>query len=126
MDASLDSAFGPYAAKMETAGLPRLAIDCFRYYFEEYRHGDAGFMREDSISPVTDVPDVSALAGHRDAGRRALAKAVVIKLNGGLGTSMGLSAAKSLLPAKAGYSFLDLIVRQVLHLRRQYDCALPL
>jgi UTP--glucose-1-phosphate uridylyltransferase len=126
MDASLDSAFAPYAAKMEAAGLPRIAIDCFRYYFERYRHGDAGFMREESISPVTDVPDVGALAGHRDAGRRALAKAVVIKLNGGLGTSMGLSAAKSLLPAKAGYSFLDLIVRQVLHLRRHNDCALPL
>ena len=118
--------FAPYAAKMHAAGLPRLAIDCFRFYFEQYERGAAGFLRETEISPVTDVPDVGELARHRDAGRRALGRAVVIKLNGGLGTSMGLSAAKSLLPAKAGYSFLELIVRQVLHLRREHDCALPL
>src|SRR5262245_39915623 len=126
MDASLDFAFAPYAAKMQGAGLPQLAIDCFRFYFEQYRGGAAGFLRETDIGPVTGVPDVGDLARHRDAGRRALGKAVVIKLNGGLGTSMGLSAAKSLLPAKAGFSFLDLIARQVLDLRRRHDCALPL
>ena len=58
MDASLDFAFAPYATKMKAAGLPQLAIDCFRYYFEQYRRGAAGFLRESEISPVTDVPDV--------------------------------------------------------------------
>ncbi|HWP64875.1 MAG TPA: UTP--glucose-1-phosphate uridylyltransferase [Candidatus Limnocylindria bacterium] len=126
MDESLAAAFAPFAAKMEAAGLPRLAIDCFRHYFEHYRRGETGLMPESSIAPVTDVPDVAALAGYRAAGRQALGRAVVIKLNGGLGTTMGLSAAKSLLPAKGGLSFLDLIVRQVLHLRREHGCALPL
>ncbi len=37
----------------------------------------------------------------------------MLKLNGGLGTSMGLEKAKSLLPVKEGKTFLDLIAEQV-------------
>jgi UTP--glucose-1-phosphate uridylyltransferase len=46
-------------------------------------------------------------------GEAALGKTAVIKLNGGLGTSMGLEQAKALLPVKQGLSFLDIIARQV-------------
>ena len=42
-----------------------------------------------------------------------LSSTAVLKLNGGLGTSMGLEKAKSLLPVKDGKSFLDLIALQV-------------
>jgi UDP-N-acetylglucosamine pyrophosphorylase len=41
----------------------------------------------------------------------------VLKLNGGLGTSMGLEQAKSLLEVKDGHTFLDLIALQVRHQR---------
>ena len=68
-------------------------------------------------------------AGRDAAGRRGAAgagdapslldQAVVIKLNGGLGTSMGMTRAKSLLEAKDGLTFLDLIARQVLALRER-------
>jgi UTP--glucose-1-phosphate uridylyltransferase len=126
MTVSATAAFEPFAAKMQAAGLPPLAIECFRFYFEQYRHGGASFVPEAAITPLDDVPDAGGLERHREAGRRALAHAVVVKLNGGLGTSMGLSAAKSLLPAKNGQSFLDLIVRQVLHLRQTHACPLPL
>jgi UTP--glucose-1-phosphate uridylyltransferase len=50
---------------------------------------------------------------------------VVIKLNGGLGTSMGLTKAKSLLPVRDGLTFLDLIARQILSLREQSQAAIP-
>ena len=50
----------------------------------------------------------------------------MIKLNGGLGTSMGMERAKSLLCVRRGLSFLDVIARQVLHLRREYGATLPL
>jgi UTP--glucose-1-phosphate uridylyltransferase len=120
------AAFAPFAAKMEAAGVPQLAIDWFRFYFEQYRRGEAGVIPEASITPVDDIPDAGGLESYGAAGRRALGQAVVIKLNGGLGTSMGLSAAKSLLPAKDGRSFLDLIVRQVLHLRATEGCRMPL
>jgi UTP--glucose-1-phosphate uridylyltransferase len=51
---------------------------------------------------------------------------VVIKLNGGLGTSMGLDRAKTLLRVRDDLTFLDVIARQVLALRRRYDARLPL
>jgi UTP--glucose-1-phosphate uridylyltransferase len=53
-------------------------------------------------------------------------RAVVIKLNGGLGTSMGMTGPKSLLPVKEGLTFLDIIVRQVLALRERFGAGLPL
>ena len=50
----------------------------------------------------------------------------MLKLNGGLGTSMGMTRAKSLLEVKDGLTFLDLIVRQVLDLRKRSGARLPL
>ena len=50
----------------------------------------------------------------------------MIKLNGGLGTSMGLDRAKSLLEVRDGLSFLDIIARQVLGARQEHDVPLPL
>lgn len=49
-----------------------------------------------------------------------MAKAAVFKLNGGLGTSMGLEKAKSLLEVKDGKTFLDLIAEQVKYQRQKY------
>ena len=46
----------------------------------------------------------------------ALDSVVVLKLNGGLGTSMGMTRAKSLIEVKDGHTFLDVIVRQAEHL----------
>ena len=50
----------------------------------------------------------------------------MIKLNGGLGTSMGMHRAKSLLEVKDGLSFLDVIARQVLALREAGGARIPL
>lgn len=52
---------------------------------------------------------------NRSGGEKYLPETVVLKLNGGLGTSMGLDKAKSLLPVKGDDSFLDLTAKQVLH-----------
>ena len=51
---------------------------------------------------------------------------MIIKLNGGLGTGMGMEKAKSLLKVKNDLSFLDIIARQVLHIRNKYNCKLPM
>ena len=83
-------------------------------------------MPEDSIEPVGDLPALDDLPHDEEAEHEALRKAIVLRLNGGLGTSMGLSQAKSLLEAKDGLSFLDIIARQVLALREQHDAELPL
>ena len=50
----------------------------------------------------------------------------MLKLNGGLGTSMGMTRAKSLIEVKDGLSFLDVIVRQVLGLRERHGARIPL
>src|SRR5204862_7329787 len=70
------------------------------------------------------VPSAHDLPAEADAS--ALDATVVIKLNGGLGTSMGMTQAKSLLEVKDGLSFLDVIVRQTLQLRRRHGVRLPL
>src|SRR3982750_137164 len=49
-------------------------------------------------------------------GPQALDRTVTIKLNGGLGTSMGMTKAKSLLEVKDGLTFIDIIVRQATEL----------
>ena len=84
-------------------------------------------MPEDSIEPVDDLPHLDhTCRSDAQAEREVLQKAIVLRLNGGLGTSMGLTSAKSLLVAKDGLSFLDIIARQVLALRAEHDARLPL
>jgi len=79
------------------------------------RHGPA--KQRNAFSRLTETDE---------AGKAALKRAVVIKLNGGLGTSMGLERAKSLLPVRDDLSFLDLIARQVLALRSSVGTDIPL
>jgi UTP--glucose-1-phosphate uridylyltransferase len=69
------------------------------------------------------VPSIDDLP---EADSSVLERAVVLKLNGGLGTSMGMTKAKSLLEVKEGHTFLDVIVRQVLHLRERDGADIPL
>merc|ERR1712093_959131 len=54
-----------------------------------------------------------------------LNKLAVVKLNGGLGTSMGCVGPKSVIEVRDGMSFLDLSVRQIEHLNRTYDVNVP-
>ncbi len=108
-----DTRFAPFAEKMHRAGLPEIFIRTFAWYYEQLLIGDTGLIAEDSIQPVDVLPDVEDFPEiMADIGRSVLGKTAVIKLNGGLGTSMGLQKAKSLLDVKNGQSFLDIIARQ--------------
>jgi UTP--glucose-1-phosphate uridylyltransferase len=109
--------------KMRQAGLPQIAIDTFAHYEERLRGGEQGLLPESEIEPLTDVPSTEELPAGDET---AIERVVVLKLNGGLGTSMGMTQAKSLLEVKEGNSFLEVIVRQVLQLREQHDAAIPL
>jgi UTP--glucose-1-phosphate uridylyltransferase len=112
--------------KMVAAGVNPQAIEVFSHYYHQLEEGVTGFIPEDSIEPL-EHPDLlgDVTVSDQDA-RAALAATVVIKLNGGLGTSMGMDRAKSLLPVRDGKSFLDLIVDQVRAARTTYDAKLPL
>jgi UTP--glucose-1-phosphate uridylyltransferase len=109
--------------KMRSEGLPEIAIDTFAHYEERLDRGEQGMLPESELEPLTDVPSYDDLP---DADGAALGQVVVLKLNGGLGTSMGMTKAKSLLEVKEGHTFLDVIVRQVLHLRERHGAQIPL
>jgi UTP--glucose-1-phosphate uridylyltransferase len=109
--------------KMRAEGLSEGAVETFAHYERLLREGDQGMLPESSIEPLGGLPDVSELPASDGS---ALGQAVVLKLNGGLGTSMGMTTAKSLLVVKDGMTFLDVIVRQILYLRERYGAPVPL
>lgn len=55
-----------------------------------------------------------------------LTKLAVLKLNGGLGTTMGCVGPKSAIEVRDGMSFLDLTVRQIESLNNEHNIQLPL
>jgi UTP--glucose-1-phosphate uridylyltransferase len=112
--------------KMRQAGVSEEAIAVFSHYYRELEAGATGLIREESVEPLTAPPALSDAEVTDDAAREALGQTVMIKLNGGLGTSMGMDKAKSLLPVRAGRTFLDLIVAQIRHAREAYGVTLPL
>ncbi len=135
--------------KMQAHGVPPLAITAFARNYSRLVGGEMGLLAETEIDPIMDLSGLPSFVGGTLAGPESpeLARAegearrrtdasvrrpeladqcVVVKLNGGLGTTMGLSQAKSLLEVKSGLSFLDIIVRQVLSLREEYEIRLPL
>jgi UTP--glucose-1-phosphate uridylyltransferase len=112
-------------AKMSDAGIDPVAIDTFAHYYRLLEHGETGLIRESTIEPL-DMESLADVEVDDEAASAALRTTAVIKLNGGLGTSMGMDRAKSLLCVRKGWSFLDVIARQVLHLRGVHDAPLPL
>jgi UTP--glucose-1-phosphate uridylyltransferase len=121
-----ESATAPFIAKMQRAGLPQQAIDAFCHSYDQLRAGAQGHLTENEIQPVTALPVVRDLGQYEQPGSQALARTALIKLNGGLGTTMGMNGPKSLVQVKDGLTFLDIIVRQVLHLRQSHQVTLPL
>ncbi len=113
-------------ARLRQDHAPPALQDTFAGHLRSVIAGETGLIAEADIRPVDELPTLESLTGYASAGQAALRQAVVVKLNGGLGTGMGLDQAKSLLPVKPGLSFLDIIARQVLHLRTQYAVPLPL
>jgi UTP--glucose-1-phosphate uridylyltransferase len=111
------------AEKMRREGLPDIAIETFADYERRLREGETGTLPESEIEPLGELPDATELP---PGSEEALDRVVVLKLNGGLGTGMGMTRAKSLLEVKDGRSFLDIIVRQVLHLRERTGARIPL
>src|SRR5215211_920358 len=111
---------------MRSEGVADAAVETFGRYYEQLREGDVGTLPEADLEPVESLPDAAELPEDEAGASEALDRAVVLKLNGGLGTSMGLDAPKSLLRVKEGLTFLDVIVRQVLALRTSFDARPPL
>ncbi|PZR51978.1 UTP--glucose-1-phosphate uridylyltransferase [Xylanimonas oleitrophica] len=117
--------------KMTTAGVAPAAIDTFSRFYRLLESGATGLVREADVEPLPQLPRAHDLDLDDAAASAALAQTAIIKLNGGLGTSMGMDRAKSLLPVRTDdqgrdLTFLDVIVGQVRAARAATGARLPL
>ncbi|QPL04488.1 MULTISPECIES: UTP--glucose-1-phosphate uridylyltransferase [Actinomyces] len=112
--------------KMRAGGVAEQAIGVFTHYYRSLEQGATGLIPEETIEPLTEIDSIEDVEVSEEQAREALSRTVLIKLNGGLGTSMGMDQAKSLLPVRDGKTFLDLLVDQVMAARATYDVELPL
>ncbi len=112
------NAIDPFREKMRRAGVSAPAIRAFERAYGQLAARETALLPEAAIAPVESLPSADALPPS-DAGETGarLAQCAILKLNGGLGTSMGLDRAKSLLEVRPGVTFLDLIARQIAHFR---------
>jgi UTP--glucose-1-phosphate uridylyltransferase len=110
-------------AKMRAAGQPEEAVATFRSAYERLVGGESALIPTAELAPAEQVPALDELP---EPERGALERFAVIKLNGGLATSMGLQRPKSLVEAREGRSFLDIIVAQTRALRARHGVRLPL
>lgn len=116
------NSFDVFADKMRKAHLSEAAIKTFARSYKKLKSNESGMIPEDEISPVKSIPSWQDILSHTPpANQTLIAQAVCIKLNGGLGTSMGLKKAKSLLKIKKEDTFLDIIIQQIKYLRQQAD-----
>jgi len=118
-NASMSDASKRMKSKMQEKGVMESAIKAFERARSLVEQGGTGELGEKEIVPAAGVTDYGELE-HKDTMDPALlAQTVVIKLNGGLGTGMGLEKVKSLLEVRPGVAFLDLMSRQILALRKE-------
>ena len=120
-----DQALDAAVAKLTDDGAAPSVIAAFVDRYARFAGGETGYLREADIRPLTDPPQLEDLP--MDSGAvDALAQTAVVRLNGGLGTSMGLAGPKCLIPVREGLTFLDIVVRQMLALRAEHGVRLPL
>ena len=112
---------------MQADGAREPELAAMRRRLEQLADPGAGALHGDDLTPIPPPPRLEDLPEPSAAeARAALDALVVLRLNGGLGTSMGLSGPKSALEVKPGRSFLDVIATQVLALRERHGARLPL
>jgi UTP--glucose-1-phosphate uridylyltransferase len=112
---------------MRAAGQHEEAVRAFARAYERLVGGESALISSDELEPVADAAALETLdEADGETAARALDQVAVIKLNGGLATTMGLRGPKSLMEARNGHSFLELIAEQTLALRARYGARLPL
>ncbi|EWT07153.1 UTP--glucose-1-phosphate uridylyltransferase [Intrasporangium chromatireducens Q5-1] len=112
--------------RMRARGISNEAIRVFRHYYHQLEDGALGVIPEATIEPLGEIQRLQAVTVTDEMARHALSQTAIVKLNGGLGTTMGMNGAKSALPVVGGLSFLDIIAQQTLALRKRWGVDVPL
>ena len=114
-------------AKAEAGGVHGTELAALRRRLRQLGERQAGLLPGKDLEPLADLPRLDELPSPSPGqSRDVLDRLVIVKLNGGLGTSMGLEGPKSTLEVKPGANFLDVLARQVLALRGRHGARLPL
>ncbi|CAI7731160.1 unnamed protein product [Closterium sp. NIES-53] len=120
--------------RLETATLDEISAQersGFLSLFERYLQEKANVIQWDKIKSPTDqevVPydDLPEVPQDPAVVKELLSKLAVMKLNGGLGTTMGCTGPKSVIEVRNGQTFLDLILKQIETLNGKYGSSVPL
>lgn len=102
---------------MELADCTPKQIERFLKRVEVFGEAESAYYPESSISPVEELPRLDQLAPRPEL----LSRVALVKLNGGLGTSMGLTGPKGLLEVKEGKDFYDILVQQVRWFGKEHE-----
>ena len=96
-----------------------------RYLTERARGEKLDWDKVNSPSSKVVIPydTLEAPSGNE---RELFSKLAVLKLNGGLGTTMGCVGPKSAIEVRDGMTFLDLTVRQIEYLNKRHSVQVPL
>lgn len=97
-----------------------------RYLSGEAEHVDWSKIKTPTDDIVVPYDTIAPPPEDEVKTKELLDKLVVLKLNGGLGTTMGCTGPKSVIEVRNGLTFLDLIVMQIENLNSKYGCKVPL
>ncbi|KAI5648185.1 hypothetical protein M9H77_34190 [Catharanthus roseus] len=97
-----------------------------RYLSGEAQHVDWSKIKTPTDDVVVPYDTLASVPEDPAQTKQLLDKLVVLKLNGGLGTTMGCTGPKSVIEVRNGLTFLDLIVIQIENLNKKYGCSVPL
>lgn len=111
----MTTSFMPFARKMGSLGASDIQVESFRRNYLRAFEAGRCYIREDDIAPVGSVHkfvELPQLSRQREM--ELLKRCAILKLNGGLATTMGLKGTpKSLVKVKGVLSFLDITILQI-------------
>lgn len=102
-------------------------LDEFHRLFEKYLETRDEKIVWENIKPPKDrIIQYHDIPAPTDKSKELLGRLAVLKLNGGLGTTMGCVGPKSAITVKDGKNFIDLVVKQIKYLNSKYKVNVPL
>lgn len=114
--------------KMKEENFNPLVIDTFMLYYNDLASGKSAYLHEKDLDPVENgtLQSYDELSEYKEKGKEVLKNSVMIKLNGGLGTSMGLEGPKCKLPVKKDLNFFDITAKQIKVMNDNFGIKVPL
>jgi len=125
----MDRKYKDFLSKFKKFEISSLAQRIFFYNLEKLENNDTGYISSSEIKPVLNPDSIliyNTPLKFNSEQIDFLKKIVVVKLNGGLGTSMGMTGAKSQLEVKDGMNFIDICIKQIEVLRKVSGVSVPL